>query len=200
MDLFNIGQKITLFFQKDINMVEMTCTINKVFEDRLVLELPQYFMRYINFLQVGCKSTAKVFSKFGTVDFNTLVISSPLEEEFIIEFDCNSVRFTSGSELPGINAIEKLDIKYQKEQLECKTFDLKAEQIKFYCEKKLIIGENIEGTLFLPKNYGIIDFKGMIKEVDEVYDNEYTIQISIMTEEARQNLLYYIYMYSKDSD
>ena len=75
MDLFTEGQKLTLFFQKDTNMVEMTCTIDKVLDDRLALILPQYFMRYIEFLQVGKNLTAKAFSKIGTIDFNTVIIS-----------------------------------------------------------------------------------------------------------------------------
>ena len=65
MDLFSEGQKLTLFFKKDSNMVEMTCAIEQVFDDRLSLLLPQYFMRYIDFLQVGAQLTAKAFSKLG---------------------------------------------------------------------------------------------------------------------------------------
>ena len=47
---------------KDSNFVEMTCSIESIKDDRLVLNLPQYFMRYIDFLQVGSKMTAKAFS------------------------------------------------------------------------------------------------------------------------------------------
>ena len=78
MELFVVGQRLTLFFQKNSSMVEMTCSIETIDSDRLGLLLPQYFMRYIEFLQVGKELTAKVFSKVGTVDFNTIVISSPL--------------------------------------------------------------------------------------------------------------------------
>ena len=84
MNLFLEGQKITLYFQKASNMVEMTCSIDKVMDDRLDLILPQYFMRYVEFLNVGNKVTAKAFSKFGTIDFNTIIISSPLEDTFTI--------------------------------------------------------------------------------------------------------------------
>ena len=76
MDLLSKEQKITLFFQKNDNMVEITCIIDKIFDDRLDLVLPQYFMRYIEFLQVGSKLTAKAFTKLGTIDFNTIVISA----------------------------------------------------------------------------------------------------------------------------
>ena len=85
MDLLKIGQKLGIYFQKEKNLVEIECTIASIFDDRLVIELPQYFMRYIEFLEEGKPLTVKVFSKVGTVDFNTVIISSPLEEEFAVE-------------------------------------------------------------------------------------------------------------------
>ena len=50
------------------------------------------------------------------------------------------------------------------------------------------------------KDYGIIKFKAIITERDSIYDNEYTVNIQTMTEIDRQTLLYYMYMYSKDTD
>ena len=100
MDLLTEGQKLTLFFQKNKNMVEIACVIEKLRDDRLDLQLPQYFMRYIQYLQVGKKLTAKVFSPLGTVDFNTVVIHSPLEETFTIELDYNSMKLNPGDKMP----------------------------------------------------------------------------------------------------
>lgn len=200
MDLFTEGQKLTLFFQKDFSMVEMTCAIEKVWDDRLDLVLPQYFMRYIEFLQVGKNITVKAFSKFGTVDFNSIVISSPLEESFSIELDYNSVRLTSGDELAVVKAIENIDVIRQNETLKLKTFEIGAECVKFYCDKKLPLNEQVECILKLPKDYGIINFKAIIFEVDSIYENEHTAVFTTMTETARQTLLYYMYMYSNDTD
>ena len=53
MDLLSAGQKIALIFQKDSSIVEMTCLIEKVYDDRLALQLPQYFMRYVDSLNEG---------------------------------------------------------------------------------------------------------------------------------------------------
>jgi len=200
MELFREGQKITLFFQKEKNMVEMTCTIDAVFDDRLNLVLPQYFMRYIGYLQVGKKLTAKAFSKLGTIDFNTVVISSPLEDNFTIEMDYNSVKLTSGVDMPLIKAIEKLEIKCNDEFKMFKTFEITTEYMKFYSDVKFKVEEEIECSLILPKDYGIINFKAIISEIDSVYPNEYTAVYMTMTEVSRQALLYYMYMYTKDLD
>lgn len=200
MDLFTEGQKLTLFFVKENSMVEMICSVDKVFDDRLELILPQYFMRYINHLQVGNKLTAKAFSKLGTVDFNTIIISSPLEEAFVIELDYNSVRLTTGDQIPVIRAVEHLEIINAGSILRLKTFEISTDYIKFTSDKKLQIGDSIDCVLNLPKDYGIINFKATISDIDPIYENEYTAVYVTMTEATRQTLLYYMYMYTKDND
>ena len=202
MDLFNEGQKLALIFVKYSKMVEMICTIENVFDDRLELQLPQYFMRYIEFLQEGSRITVKVFSKLGTIDFNSVVISSPLDSElpFAIELDYNAVKLTPGEELPIISAIEKLEIYLENEIIKLKTFEISTEYMRFYSDRKFNIDEQIDGAILLPKDYGIIKFKAVVSEIDPIYDNEYTATYVTMTEKARQTLLYYMYLYSSNID
>ena len=200
MDLFNEEQKVALNFIKENVMVEMICNIDKIYEDRLVLNLPQYFMRYINYLQVGNKVTAKVFSKLGTIDFNTVIISSPLEDAFSIELDYNSLKLTPGNDIPVINATENLTIIKNSDTINLKTFEISTEYIKFYSDKKFNIAENIECSINLSNNYDTIKFKATISEIDDVYDNEYKASFTTITENDKQNLLYYMYMYTKDLD
>ncbi len=200
MDLLTEGQRIALFFIKENNMVEMVCTIDKVLDDRLELVLPQYFMRYIECLQVGTELTAKAFSKLGTVDFNTIIINSPLEETFSIELDYNSIKLTHGEDIPVIKAVEFLEIKTELDSYKVKTFEVATEFVKFTSNKNLMVGDLFDGILFLPKNYGKIEFKAEITEIDPIYDNEYTAKFLTITEEVKQNLLYYMYMYAKDTN
>ena len=63
MDLLKSGQKLSIFFQKEDKLVEIACVISQMLEDRIAIELPPYFMRYIEYLDVGCTLTIKVFSK-----------------------------------------------------------------------------------------------------------------------------------------
>jgi hypothetical protein len=198
MDLIKKDQKIALYFQKDNSMIEMTCIIKEVLDDRLVLEPPQYFMRYVDALQVGCNLTAKVFSKLGTVDFNTMVISSPLEDAFEIELDYNSLKLTENSEIPVISAVENLEIKSDSGTYKVKTFELSTEFFKFYSDKDFSVNDKLDFILYLPKDYGIIKFKGIVTDIDPIYDNEYTASYLTISEEDRQLLLYYMYMYSTD--
>lgn len=200
MDLFTEGQKLTLFIQKDDIMVEILCSVQKIFDDRLEVLLPGYFMRYIECLQPNKRLTVKAFSKFGTVDFNSVVISSPLEDSFIIELDYNSVKLTPSEEIPSVNAIEELELSQHLAFWNYKTFELSTEYLKFTSNTPLELYENYNCSLNLPEDYGIIEFKGTVTDVDPVYTNEYTLTYSTMSEEMRQSLLYYIYKYYRDTN
>ncbi len=200
MDLLKPGQKLSIFFQKDSNLVEISCTIAQLLEDRIVIDLPPYFMRYIEFLDVGCKLTVKVFSKLGTVDFNTIIISSPLEEAFSVELDYNAMKLTPGEELPVVDAVETFNVFVDDTVLKLRTFEISTVYLKFYSDRKFVMDESFECELVLPKNYGIIKFRATITEVDPVYDNEFKVSYSNMTEDDRQKLLYYMYLYSNNSD
>ena len=200
MDLIKSGQRASIFFQKEDKLVEISCIISQVYEDRIVIELPQYFMRYINFLDVGCKLTVKVFSKIGTVDFNTIVISSPLEDEFSVELDYNAMKLTPNEKIPVVNAVETLNITMDDEKVfRVNTFEISTEYIKFYSDYEFQLNDSFNCELILPRNYGIIKFRGTVIYVDPVYDNEFKINYMNMTEEDRQNLLYYMYLYTNNT-
>ena len=200
MELFTEGQKISIFFAKGQTLVEMVCTIETVYDDRLELALPQYFMRYIEYLQAGSDITAKAFSKIGTVDFNAVIISSPLEEDFLVELDYNSIKLTPSNEVPAINAIENIEVKSPSGTFKLKTFEISAEYVKFTSFDNFHIEDQLECIITLPDDYGIINFTAVISGIDPVYENEYTANIITMTENDRQNLLYYMYVYSNNLD
>lgn len=200
MDLLKSGQKLSIFFQKEDTLVEIACVISQMLEDRIAIELPPYFMRYIEYLDVGCTLTIKVFSKIGTIDFNTIVISSPLEDEFSVELDYNAMKLTPGEEIPMVEAMETLNITKDDRVYKVSTFQIATEYLKFYCDYDFKEEDTFDCELILPKNYGIIRFKGTVTEIDPVYDNEFTISYSSMTEDDRQTLLYYMYVYSNNSD
>lgn len=172
----------------------MACTIESVLEDRIVIELPPYFMRYIEFLQEGCGLTIKVFSKLGTIDFNTVVITSPMEDEFSVELDYNAMKLTPGEELPVLKALELVTMSKGEESWTVKTFEISTQYLKFFSERSFQLDEVYECELNLPESYGIISFTGIITDVDPVYENEFTITFRTMTEVDRQTLLYYMYM------
>ena len=196
MELIHSDQKISINIIKNDKLVEIIGTINEVFDDRLSVDLPKYFMRYVEFLEVGKPLSAKIFSKIGTIDFNTVVITSPLEDNFTIELDYNAMKLTPDSEVPGIDAIETLKLKNSDEVITVKTTDISTEKIVCVCYDQLEVDQKFDCELILPQDYGTILFKATVINRDIVYDNEYTLSCYAMSEENRQSLLYYMYMYT----
>ncbi len=201
MELLQEGQKLSINIQKDEKLIEIISEIKDIQDDRLIIELPPYFMRYIEYLDVGNRLTMKVFSKLGTIDFNAIVINSPLEdEEFAVELDYNALKLTPGEELPVVSAIETLVISRNEVAITAKTIEISTEYLKFYSDKTFSEEESFDCKLYLPKDYGTISFKATVTEVDAVYDNEYTVAYSSMSEYDRQSLLYYMYIYANDTE
>ena len=62
---------------------------------------------------MGEPLTIKVFSKIGTVDFNTIIISSPLEDEFSVELDYNAMKLTPTEDIPMVEAVEAMNITFE---------------------------------------------------------------------------------------
>ena len=96
--------------------------------------------------------------------------------------------------------IEELEVLSNERVSKYKTFEISTEYIRFSSDSKMEIGVELDCALNLPKDYGTINFKATVSEVDDIYDNEYTAVYQTMTEAARQTLLYYMYMYTKNSD
>ena len=200
MELIQPDQKISINIQKDNKLIEILGTILKVYDDRIDVELPQYFMRYIECLDVGKPLTVKVFSKLGTIDFNTVVITSPLEDVFSVELDYNAIKFTPENEIPVVESIVKLKLKRKDDIITVNTLELSTEYITCSCDVQLNLEEKLDCELLLPEDYGTISFKANVIKQDIVYDNEYTLSCYGMNEYDRQTLLYYMYMYTIEYD
>ena len=201
MDLLQEGQKLSINIQKEDMLVEIIGTIAEIYDDRINIELPPYFMRYVEYLDVGKTLTIKVFSKFGTIDFNTIVISSPLEDEcFAIEFDANALKLTVGDEIPVVAAMEKIRLYTNEWSSLAKTLEISTDYIKIYSDKVFNTDDSFNCELMLPEEYGIINFRATITEKDPVYEKEYTATYYNMSEKDRQTLLYYIYTYANNSE
>ncbi len=197
MELIHSEQKISINIEKNDKLVEIIGTIKEVKDDRLIVDLPQYFMRYVEYLEVGKPLSIKIFSRLGTIDFNTVVITSPLESDFTIELDYNAMKLTPDSEVPEIDAIETLKLqKGDEDYMLVKTASISIEKMICISNNELELDKTFDCELILPKDYGIINFKATVTKRDIVYDNEYTLSCYGMDEENRQSLLYYMYMYA----
>ena len=110
------------------------------------------------------------------------------------------MKLTQTEEIPMVEAVEVMNVIFGEQVFRVNTFEIATRYIKFYSDYSFEVGNELECDLNLPDKCGIIKFKGQISYVDPVYDNEFTVSYTMMTEEDRQTLLYYMYLYSNDVD
>ncbi len=194
MNLVREGQKLNLIFNKEDKTVEITCVIASVEFDRLIVELPKSFMRYIEFLATGCEVSVRVFSTAGILAFNSIIINGGLEDFFSIEYDENAVQMEPYTESPSVEEILELIIKDKSGKVyQAKTIEIGTKGLKFVCESKLELETIYDFTLLTNEEFGNIEFTGLINSYDEVFPEEYVMSYTKISGVDRQNILRFIY-------
>lgn len=195
MSLVREGQKLNLIFSKDYKTVEITCVITEVLYDRLMLELPKSFMRYINYLATGCEVSVRVFSTVGLLAFNSVIINGGLEDIFSIEYDEELVRMEPYADSDPVEEILEMKIKDVKNAISysAKSIEIGARGVKFICESQLDLETVYDFVLMTDEEYGNIEFSGLINSVDPVFTNEYVMSYTKISGNDRQNILRFIY-------
>ena len=194
MNLVREGQKLNLIFNKGDKTVEITCIVASVEFDRLIVELPKSFMRYIEFLATGCEVSVRVFSTAGILAFNSIIINGGLEDFFSIEHDENAVRMEPYTESPSVEEIMELTIKDKSGKVYSgKTIEIGTKGIKFVCEEKLELETVYEFVLVTNEEFGNIEFTGIINSFDSVFPEEYIMSYTKISGVDRQNILRFIY-------
>ena len=195
MSLVREGQKLNLIFSKDNKTVEITCVISEVLYDRLIVELPKSFMRYINYLATGCEVSVRVFSTVGLLAFNSIIINGGLEDIFSIEYDESIVRMEPYADSQPVEEILEMTIKDVKNALSysAKSIEIGAKGVKFLCESPLNLETVYDFVLMTDEEYGNIEFSGLINSVDPVFTNEYIMSYTKISGNDRQNILRFIY-------
>ena len=194
MNLVREGQKLNLIFNKGDKTVEITCVVASVEFDRLIVELPKSFMRYIEFLGTGCEVSVRVFSTAGILAFNSIIINGGLEDYFSIEYDSNAVRMEPYTESPSVEEILELIIKDKSGKVyQAKTIEIGTKGLKFVCENKLELETIYDFTLLTNEEFGNIEFTGLINSFDQVFPEEYVMSYTKISGADRQNILRFIY-------
>lgn len=195
MSLVREGQKLNLIFSKDNKTVEITCVISEVLYDRLIVELPKSFMRYINHLATGCEVSVRVFSTVGLLAFNSIIINGGLEDIFSIEYDEDFVRMEPYADSQPVEEILEMTIKDVKNAVtfSAKSIEIGAKGVKFLCESQLDLETVYDFVLMTDEEYGNIEFSGLINSVDPVFTNEYVMSYTKISGNDRQNILRFIY-------
>ena len=185
MGLIQVNQKAKIIFEADGHSIELDCTVDEVLFDRLRVVFTKSFMRYLDYLEVGNEILVKVFALQGIIQFHSMVIASPMEKYFEIEYDEDAINL----EMDYSSKIDKLDNLIIKRPLlgdiSTKIVNMDYTWVSFCTVTPLNINSTFDFIVTIEEHE--LYFKG--KVVSETDDNCYKIQIIEMPEDNKQ--IYY---------
>ena len=183
-------QKAKLSFKlPDDSYKEMECFVKGIHHDRLSLTFPKEMMPYVRYLQEGEEVPISIFTPTGIRMFNSVILNSPLEEEFVVEYDEN---YTQIQRREYTRA--KLETKFIVERLENEnivthTIDIGGGGVRFFYEGSFKPNELVHCRLYLPFILASVQAQGHILEKPYLNKNEHVVFFSKISEIERDKII-----------
>ncbi len=190
MALFQENQKAKIIFEADDKIVEMDCYIEKIYFDRLKLILPKAASRYNPYLKAGKKITINVFSHLGILEQESIIITSPLEKEFTVEYDIDAIEINNRRRIKRYSASCDLIIfRPLLGNIETQIIDISTRGLRYYSDIPLESGAIFDCKLLLKPTDKKILFKGKIADNKGLPTGVYRMVIHKIAYKDKQVLL-----------
>lgn len=181
-------QQTKLFFKlADGSEKELACSIKKIYKDRISLNFSKEIIYYADYLQEGDEVNVKIFTPSGIKMFDAVVLNSPHEEEFVIEFVEDYLEIQRRKYLR-IEFSAKIMIEKEKDNIVTHTLDIGGGGLRFFYEGKLEHRQTVNCRLFLPE-MPIIQSQGIIIKENNLKENEYVIVFTKIEENDRDKII-----------
>ena len=192
MGLFQENQKAKIIFEANDKIVEIDCYIEKIYYDRLKLELPKAASRYTPYLKTGKDLTINVFSRIGVLIQDSIVLTSPLEREFTVEYDKDAIRVENRRRIKRYSANCDLVIfRPLLGNIDTKIIDISTSELRYYSDVPLEAGSEYDCKLILRPTEAKILFKGKILDNKNLPVGVYRMFINKISYKEKQMLLDY---------
>lgn len=184
------GQKVKLRFRTvDNSEKELDCFIKEVQSDRLFLTVPENFLNYIQYLDEGEELSARIFTPIGVKVFDAIVLNSPLETDFVIEYIEDSLQIQR-REFTRVELETKVIIKREdKDNIVTHTIDISGGGLRFYSEAKFEPDEKVGVLLYLPYAIRSIQAEASIVENKYIPENHYVLVFTKIDENERDKII-----------
>lgn len=182
------NQQIKLFFKvAEGSEKELGCSIKKVYKDRISLNFTKEIIDYADYLQEGDEVTVKIFTPSGIKMFDAVILDSPLEPEFIIEFVEDYLEIQRRKYLR-MEFSTKIMIERDKSNIVTHTFDIGGGGLRFFYEGSFENKETVSCRLFLP-DMPSIQTQGIVIKENHLKENEYVLVFTKIEENDRDKII-----------
>lgn len=191
MGVIRENQLTKLFFKTDDNSEqELNCSIKKVYNDRISLNFPKEIENYADYLEEGDDVNVKIFTPAGIKMYDAIILDSPMEGEFTIEFVEDYIKEIQRRKYIRADLNTKVILERgEKGNIVTHTFDIGGGGIRFYCNVPLEKGETIGSRLYLPKEIHSIVARGVILKEANMKPDEYVMMYTKIDERDRDKVI-----------
>ena len=190
MGILREDQKVNISF-KIVGDAEKVigCSIKNIQKDRFALTFPNEIFSYTDYLQVGEEVLVKVFSGTGMSLFNSMILSSPLESEFVLEYPDNYTTVQRRA-YPRKNLETKIIIEREKHKnIVTHTLDIGGGGVRFVFPGIFLTNEAVFARLYLPNEFYSIKASGSIIKQPHLPADQYVMLFSEIEERDREKII-----------
>lgn len=189
MSEIRTGQKVKLFLTTaEDSKLEFDCTLKHVFEDRLALNYPEELLDYIDYLQEGDEIFVKIFTPVGVKGFDAMVLDTPLEDDFVIEYVENTSQ-VQRREFVRVFWTMKVFIERQgHDNVIAYSIDVSGGGLRFRCEDEFPEKENVSITMFMPDGR-LVKAKGQVIPNNYIPKDEHILSFTEIDEKERDRII-----------
>ena len=183
-------QKIVLYLKTvDNTQKEFVCFVKKIQKDRISLRFPNDVLDYSEYLEEGSELEVKIFTPSGVKAFETIVIDSPLENEFVIEFDENYIEIQRRQYL---RAELETKIILESESIGVvvtTTIDISGGGVRFLSDRQFRPKDRVRVMLYLPYQMTSVKALGEIIENKRLPENQFVVLFTEIEERERERIV-----------
>ena len=183
------GQLAKIIFEADYKSAFIDCTIKDVYSDRMSLDVSDEIIDNAKYLQEGAEIAVKVFTQSGIRIFNSIVLNSPEEPEFIIEYVENSIQLQRRNFSRVAFECPLLIKRITDRDIKAKTIDISGGSIRFVTEEELSFDKKLEVYFYLPEGHKAVSFVGHLVGLEHLPQNEYVIVFDEISETDRNKII-----------
>lgn len=183
------GQKVKLSIDTaDGSKQEFDCYIKDFHHDRLTLNYPKDILNYSEYFEEGSELSVKVFTPIGVRVYESIVLDSPFEGDFVIEYVENSPQIQRREYVRILHCLKVVVEKEDKNTAVAYTVDISGGGIKFVYDGDFRPGESVKLTMYLP-DVRAIQCYGTILKNEHIPKNEHVLFFTEIDEKERDRLI-----------
>lgn len=184
------GQTARLIFTAEGNSQrELDCFIQSIHKDRLSLKFPTEALNFSDYLGEGEEVLVKIFTPTGVKIYDAMILHSPLEPEFIIEYVENHAQVQRREYLRMDFETKVIIEREGKDNIITQTLDIGGGGIRFVYEGDFEDKEEVSCYLYLPLLPNAVRAVGQIVKAPYLKSSEHIVQFTHILERERDKII-----------